>query len=72
MIGSEIVTFVTHMNFFALKVLVGCWIFIWARWTLPRFRYDQLMNLGWKYMLPVAALNVLLAGAWIAVTGGAS
>ena len=71
MIGPEIVTFITHMNVFAVKVLIGSWIFIWARWTLPRFRYDQLMNLGWKYMLPVAALNVLIAGAWIAVTGGA-
>ena len=71
MIGPEIVTFITHMNVFAVKVLIGSWIFIWARWTLPRFRYDQLMNLGWKYMLPVAALNVLIAGAWIAVTSGA-
>ena len=65
---AEIVAFITHMNVFAAKVLFGCWVFIWARWTLPRFRYDQLMNLGWRYMLPLAAVNVLLAGAWIALT----
>jgi NADH-quinone oxidoreductase subunit H len=45
-----------------LKVFFFCWLFIWVRWTLPRFRYDQLMGLGWKLMLPVALLNLLLTG----------
>lgn len=45
---------------FLTKVLVFLWIFIWVRWTLPRFRYDQLMDLGWKTMLPWALFNTVL------------
>ncbi len=45
---------------FALKVLFLCWVFIWVRWTLPRFRYDQLMFMGWKVMLPLSMANLLI------------
>jgi NADH-quinone oxidoreductase subunit H len=42
------------------KILLFLWIFIWVRWTLPRFRYDQLMDLGWRTMLPWALANTVL------------
>jgi NADH-quinone oxidoreductase subunit H len=50
---------------FAAKTLAFLMLFIWVRWTLPRFRYDQLMRLGWKVMLPLALANLLWAGALV-------
>lgn len=55
---------------FAAKTAFFIWIFVWVRWTLPRFRYDQLMDLGWKVFLPVSLFNLLLvaglvAGGWL-------
>ncbi len=49
------------------KVLFFCWLFVWVRWTMPRFRYDQLMGMGWKLMLPLALLNLLGTGIVILV-----
>ncbi|MBK8803008.1 MAG: NADH-quinone oxidoreductase subunit H [Fibrobacteres bacterium] len=43
-----------------VKILAICWIFVWVRWTLPRFRYDQVMALGWKIMLNIALVNLLV------------
>ncbi|WP_303722915.1 NADH-quinone oxidoreductase subunit NuoH [Malonomonas rubra] len=48
---------------FMIKVLAICFLFIWVRGSLPRLRYDQLMNFGWKVLMPLALLNVLITGA---------
>jgi NADH-quinone oxidoreductase subunit H len=44
---------------FLVKVAALMFFYIWMRWTLPRYRYDQLMAFGWKWLLPAAVLNVL-------------
>jgi NADH-quinone oxidoreductase subunit H len=54
---------------FTLKVLFFCWLQILVRWTVPRFRYDQLMNLGWKGMIPVALLNLFLTALVVLLLG---
>jgi NADH-quinone oxidoreductase subunit H len=48
---------------FCFKVFLMVLFFIWIRWTIPRFRYDQLMNLGWKVMLPLALANLIVTAA---------
>jgi NADH-quinone oxidoreductase subunit H len=47
------------------KILLLCWVQLLIRWTLPRFRPDQLMRLGWKQLLPASLLNIVLTAAWV-------
>ena len=53
---------------FILKTAFFLFLFIWVRWTFPRFRYDQLMNLGWKVMLPLALFNIFITAGYLALT----
>ena len=54
---------------FLTKTIIGILIFMWIRWTLPRFRYDQLMHLGWKTLIPLALVNLMITGALILAFG---
>ncbi len=75
--GGYDIPFVNELNYnpnlmaglgvLALMAKVICFIFLfmWVRWTIPRFRYDQLMNLGWRILIPLALFNMLVTGAII-------
>ena len=57
----SVLSFILKMGFFLF-------LFIWVRWTFPRFRYDQLMKLGWKVMLPIALLNIFITAGYLTLT----
>ena len=54
---------------FVAKIFFFLFLFIWVRSTLPRFRYDQLMGFGWKFLLPVAMANIVVTSLWMALRG---
>jgi NADH-quinone oxidoreductase subunit H len=51
---------------FVLKVFCFLFLYVWVRGTLPRFRYDQLMNFGWRWLMPLAMLNIVATSLWLA------
>jgi NADH-quinone oxidoreductase subunit H len=51
------------------KALLFLFFYVWVRWTIPRFRFDQLMQLGWKVLLPLGLVQILLTGLWGALAG---
>lgn len=62
-------TIVPGLIWFGLKAGLFIFMYIWLRTTLPRLRYDRLMNFGWKFLLPVATLNLMVTAAVVAITG---
>ena len=52
---------------FVLKVFCFLFLYIWVRGTLPRFRYDQLMGFGWKFLMPLAIANIVATSLWLAL-----
>jgi NADH-quinone oxidoreductase subunit H len=60
---------IAQLLVFLAKVMIVLLFFIQVRWTLPRFRYDQLMNIGWKVMLPAALVNILITGLLVVSFG---
>jgi NADH-quinone oxidoreductase subunit H len=53
---------------FFLKTAFFLWLFVWVRWTVPRFRYDQVMGLGWKALIPLALVNLFITALCIQLT----
>ncbi|MBA2481947.1 MAG: NADH-quinone oxidoreductase subunit H [Planctomycetes bacterium] len=66
----DAVTAVIQFHVVIGKTMLFAWLFIWVRWTLPRFRYDQIMGLGWKVMLNIALVNLLITAIVAKAIGG--
>jgi NADH-quinone oxidoreductase subunit H len=65
--GPPIVQSLLPVLWFALRVFIFIFIYIWVRGTLPRFRYDQLMAFGWKFLLPLAIANIIVTSLVVAL-----
>ena len=68
-VGGPVWRGLISFGIFFVKTAIFLFIFIWVRWTLPRFRYDQLMNFGWKFLLPVALTSIVVTGTLWITTG---
>lgn len=67
--GANIATAIVQVVTFAVKLLFMNFVFVWVRWTLPRFRYDQLQDLGWKVLMPLAIANIFITATVVVVFG---
>ena len=67
--GINISVALLQIMTFIVKLLIMNFVFIWIRWTLVRFRYDQLQNLAWKVLLPIAIANIFITGIFVVVMG---
>ena len=63
--ADALATGLLHIGIFIGKMLLLMLVFIWVRWMLPRFRYDQLMDLGWRRFIPLALANILVCATWL-------
>jgi NADH-quinone oxidoreductase subunit H len=65
--GPQILQMILPVFWFCLKVFFFMFLYVWVRWTLPRFRYDQLMAFGWKVLLPLAVANIVVTALIVAL-----
>ncbi|HEY9137588.1 MAG TPA: complex I subunit 1 family protein, partial [Terriglobus sp.] len=65
-VENSLVNALLSVFWFVLKVFCFLFLYVWVRGTLPRFRYDQLMNFGWRYLMPLAILNIIGTSLWLA------
>jgi NADH-quinone oxidoreductase subunit H len=66
-IKNQTVFVLASVVVFAAKVFGLIYAYMWFRWTWPRYRYDQLMELGWKWMIPAGLANIVLTGIWYVI-----
>lgn len=72
MFGMEVphvVVIVSRVLAFLGKLVVFCWLQVLVRWTLPKYRYDQIMRLGWKFLLPASLINLVVTAGLVLVLG---
>ena len=69
--ATSLVGGLLHVGIFLAKLGAVLVFMIWVRWMLPRFRYDQLMDLGWRRFLPLALANILVTAVWLWMTNAA-
>ena len=67
--GGHVVQAMLPVFWFVVKILAFLFLYIWVRSTLPRFRYDQLMSFGWKFLLPLAIANIIVTSLVLALRG---
>jgi NADH-quinone oxidoreductase subunit H len=65
--AESVIVGLIQIGVFLAKVGVCLFFYVWVRWTIPRFRYDQLMALGWKIFIPLTIVNILIVGAVMAL-----
>jgi NADH-quinone oxidoreductase subunit H len=63
-VGAANVMVILSILIFATKIMVLIYAYMWIRWTWPRYRYDQLMEIGWKWMIPAGLANIVLTAIW--------
>ena len=69
-LATAVGTALIHLLVLVVKSVFFCWVWIWVRWTLPRFRYDHVMHLGWKIILNIALLNLVVTAVIAKLVGG--
>jgi NADH-quinone oxidoreductase subunit H len=68
-LGGPVIAAIIPVLWFVFKVFCFLFLYIWVRGTLPRFRYDQLMGFGWKFLMPLAIANIVATSLWLAFRG---
>lgn len=68
-VADRVLVTILQIITFLVKTTLMCFVYVWVRWTLPRFRYDQLQKLGWQVLLPLSLLNIFVTSAIVVALG---